>query len=161
MGYAVEGDIRRHLGKYSGFWPPAGAVPPTVADGLAFADRASGELDGILRGRGIAVPVAAPASFVANLRDLAALYAASLISAGLFPQAAGPSSTTHHEFLMGLYREGLKRIEDGSGIPDDIVGSGSSLPSSLATKHPDTVSADLARGTTNTTDPVFTRDVKW
>ncbi len=92
MGYAVEADVRRNLGQYAPGWPRADGSPPTLADGIAFADHASGEIDAILSSHGLVTPVAAPASFVAKLTDLAALYAASLVAAGLFPQAAGPAS---------------------------------------------------------------------
>lgn len=161
MGYAVEGDIRRHLGKYSGFWPPASGVP-SVADGIKYADAASGEIDGALGARGVTVPVAAPASFVDRLRDLAAVYAASLVSAALFPQAAGPASTTHHEFLMGIYRDGLKSLRDDA-LPDGLAISTTSggMGRSFATTHPEYFAEDHEGEAGNQTDPVFRRDTQW
>lgn len=162
MGYAVEGDIRRHLGRYSPGWPPAGGNPPTLADGIEFADQASGQLDAILSGRGITVPVAAPPSFVEHMRDLAAIYAAALISAALFPQAQGPSSTTHHEFLLGIWKDGLAALREGDGIPDDVARAGTSLPTSVWTTHAGSKGKDLDDGADgNTTDPVFRRDTQW
>src|SRR5712664_1694258 len=108
MAYAVEGDIRRHLGVYAKGWPPAGGTAPTVADGLAMLDTAQGEIDGIIAGKGITTPVTAPASFLNLLRDYSAMYAASFIAAILFPQAAGPGSTTLQDWLIKQYRAGLE-----------------------------------------------------
>lgn len=158
MGYAVEADVRRHLGQYSDSWTAASV--PSISDGLEFADQASGQLDGILSGRGIAVPVTTPTSFVEHLRDLAAIYAASLVSAALFPQAAGPASTTHHEFLLGIWKDGLAGLRDGEGIPDSVTMSGGSLPTSFWTEHSGSDSEDLDVGEGDT-DPKFRRDTVW
>jgi len=155
MPYAVEGDIRRHMGRYSDGWPPALGKPPTVADGLAFADTASGTIDAILNDRGVETPVIAPLSFVNFLRDLSAIYAASLIAAALFPQAAGPGSTTLHEFLMKQYRLGLDDLRKGDVIPDVIGVSGSQLPRSYWTTNPTDEDGN------ETTIPVFSRGMLW
>jgi hypothetical protein len=159
MGYAVEADIRRHLGKYSDAWPPASGKPPTVADGIKFADNASGELDGILAAHGLTTPVAAPASFVERLRDLAAVYAASLVVAAIFPQASGPASTTHHEFLMGIYRDGRDALRRGEGLPPATTGK--AIGRSFWTTHPDYFAEDHEGTAGNQTDPVFRRDTAW
>src|SRR6266511_5279340 len=130
MGYAVEADIRRHLGPtFSDNWPPAAGKPPTVADGIAFADNASGQIDGILSGRGLTVPVAAPASFVQHLRDMAAKYAAALISAALVPSlanAAESDSRAHPEFLMRSWLDDLAALQSANALPDTAVMAGSS-----------------------------------
>ena len=155
MGYAVEGDIRRHLGKYAEGWPPAGGKPPTVADGVAFADTAAGQIDAILSDKGIEVPIDAPASFVQWLNDLTAMYAASLITAALFPQAAGPGSTTHHEFLMRQYRLGLDDLRKGDVIPAELVIVGAEMARSYWTTNP------YDDDGIETTIPAFTRGMQW
>ncbi len=156
MGYADEIAIRRFLGRYGEGWPPQGGKPPTVADGVAFADAASGEMDAILAGKGIAAPVAAPASFVTRLRDAAAQYAASFVVADLFPQAAGPGSTTLNDWLMRQYRAFLDGIRQGDTIPNDMtaVGSGG-LATSYWQKHPTDDDGN------DTTKPTFTRTMQW
>lgn len=149
-GYADEAAIRRFLGRYSDGWPPAGAKPPTVADGLALGDAASGELDAILNSRGIATPVAAPALFLNRLRDAAAQYAASFIAAQLFPQAAGPASTTLHEWLMRQYRAFLEGLRRGDTIPSDMTATTAGrLGRSYQVSHP---TEDDGR---DNTEPIF------
>lgn len=154
MGYADEAAIRRFLGRYEAGWPPAGGKPPTVADGIALADAASGELDAILAGQGIATPVAAPATFVTRLRDAAAQYAASFIVADLFPQAAGPGSTTLHVWLMDQYRDFRDGVRRGDTIPNDMTASGAGgLGRSYWTTHPTDEDGN------DTTTPHFSRDM--
>jgi hypothetical protein len=161
VGYAVEGDIRRQLGVYSKGWPRPGAEPPTVADGLALADTAQGTIDAILSGKGVTTPVTAPASFVTSLRDLCAIYAASFISAQLFPQAAGPASTLLNEWLMRQYRAGIEDLRKGDVIPSITTRDATALPRSWATSHPDSNSQDFDGTAGNEIDPVFRRDTKW
>jgi len=80
----------------------------------------------------------------------------------LFPMAAGPQSTTFAEWLYGLYKDGLRRLENGTGIPADAIMTGAgALPRSFATSHPDSVSADVDGTPGNTIDPVFRRDTRW
>jgi hypothetical protein len=156
LGYADEGDIRRHLGRYAEGWPPAGGKPPTVADGLAFADTASGLLDGILSDKGVVAPATVPASFVLWLRDLAAMYAAAHVIKDLFPQAAGPASTTDQDRLMSWWRQGLADLRAGDVIPGDvlIIAGGTDLARSYWTTNPIDEHG-------NEHEPVFTRDQKW
>jgi len=76
--------------------------------------------------------------------------------------AAGPQSTTFAEWLYGLYKDGLRRLENGTGIPADAIMTGAgALPRSFATSHPDSVSADVDGTPGNTIDPVFRRDTRW
>jgi hypothetical protein len=162
VAYAVENDIRRHLGRLEAGWPPPNAKPPTISDGLAFADTAQGEVDAILAGKGLMTPATQPASFVNLLRDLCAMYAAALIAAALFPQAAGPMSTSLQDFLMRQYRQGLADLDKGAVIPVGLTTmSGGALPRSFWTSHKDTVSTDLDSGAENDLEPVFRRDTRW
>ena len=155
MGYAVEADVRRNLGQYAPGWPRADGSPPTLADGTAFADHASGEIDAILSSHGLVTPVAAPASFVAKLTDLAALYAASLVAAGLFPQAAGPASTTLHMFLMSLYDKGIAGLRAGEGLPLAATKDPQAMPRSFWTTHP------FDEDGNPTSAPIMTRTTVW
>jgi hypothetical protein len=152
---ADEGDIRKHLGRYAEGWPPAAGKPPTVADGVAFAAAATGQIEAILSDRGVVTPVTVPPQFVQWLDDLAAMYAASLVAAALFPQAAGPGSTTHHEFLMRQYRQGLEDLRKGDVLPGGLILLGTELARSFWTTHPYDDNGN------ETTVPAFTRDMKW
>ncbi len=155
MGYAVEADVRRNLGQFGPGWPRSDGSPPTIADGIAFADHACGEIDAILSGHGLVTPVTAPASFVAKLTDLAALYAASLVAAGLFPQAAGPASTTLHTFLMSLYHKGLAGLRAGEGLPLAATKEPAAMPRSFWTSNP------FDEEGNPTSEPIITRKTVW
>lgn len=147
--------MRKFLGKYSDAWPPAGGKPPTLADGLEFADSASGRIDAILAKRGVTVPVTAPASFVETLRDLAAMYAGSFIASALFPQAVGPASTTLHEWLMQQFNAGIRELRDGE-LPAGIALATTAGPRSLWTTTPTDPDTD------EVWEPVFgRRKVLW
>jgi hypothetical protein len=155
LSYAQENDVRRQLGRYSDAWPPPGGKPPTAADGLALADTAQGEIDAILAGRGLVTPVTAPASFVNLLRDLCAMYAGAFLVAQLFPQAAGPASTTLNEWLMRQYRAGLEDLRRGDVIPDALASTATALPRSYWTSHP------FDEDGLPTTEPAFKRTTQW
>ena len=155
MNYAAEGDIRRYLGVYAQGWPRADGSPPTVADGLAFAAQASGELDAILSSKQLAIPADGPAQFIEHLRDLAGMYAAAVISAGLFPQAQGPASTTLSGFLMTTYKDALASLRRGEGLPLSATQDTAAMPRSFTTSHPFDDDG-------NPTDaPVFSMGTKW
>lgn len=152
MSYADEASIRAALGKYGPGWTATST--PSVDDGLARAEEASGEIDAILAARGITTPVASPTSFVARLRDLASLYAAARVAAGLFPQAAGPASTTYHEFLMRQYRAGLDGLRAGE-IPAEVGTTTHGGPRSFWTSNP------IDPDTGEAWEPVFGRRTRW
>jgi hypothetical protein len=153
--YADEASIRAHLGQYGVGWPRADGSAPTVNDGLAHAERASGEIDRALSARGLTTPVTGPDSFLKELRGLAATYAAAMVAAGLFPQSQGPSSTTFHSFLMGIYQNGLNALRTGNDLPLAAAQDTISLARSFWTSHPvddDGVATDV---------PVFKRTMVW
>lgn len=152
MSYADETSIRAALGKYGPGWTASST--PSVDDGLARAEEASGEIDAILAARGITTPLTSPASFVARLRDLASLYAAARVAAGLFPQAAGPASTTYHEFLMRQYRAGLDGLRAGE-IPAEVGTTTHGGPRSFWTSNP------IDPDTGEAWEPVFGRRTRW
>lgn len=166
MGYAVEGDIRRHLGPtFSDNWPPPSGKPPTIADGIAFADAASGQIDAILSARGADIPVAAPTSFVQHLRDMAAKYAAALVVGALVPSLANAREDDvrdHADFLMRSWLDDIGALRT-DGVPDAaVLTSAGGMGRSLWTSHAGSKGEDLDDGTEhNTTDPWFRRDTPW
>jgi hypothetical protein len=157
--YADLAGVKIAMGKYSPGLTATSLPNETDVTNITLPDNA-GIIDGVLSGRGLAVPVAAPPSFVDSLRELNAIGAAARVVAALYPQAAGPASTTFHEWLQRLFDAGLDRLRDGEGIPDSAVVTGA-LPRSFWTSHPDSNSADFAGTPGNENDPVFTRDRQW
>lgn len=155
MNYAAEPDIRRYLGAYAQGWPRADGTPPTVADGLAFAAQASGEIDAILSSKQLATPADGPAQFLEHLRDLAAMYAAAVVSAGLFPQAQGPASSTLSGFLMTTYKDALASLRRGEGLPLNATQNTGAMPRSFTTSHPFDENGDP------TDVAVFSMGMKW
>jgi hypothetical protein len=162
--YAALTDVETEMGKYA-----AGLTATSTPSETDVTDRIipdiHGQIDGVLSRRGLATPILAPSSFLDRLKALNALGAAARVVAALFPQAAGPASTTFHEWLQRRYDAGLEMLRNGEGIPDDVLvilnAGGGGLPRSFATSHPDSVSADLDATPGNTIDPVFRRDTKW
>ena len=150
MGYAAEGDVRRELGAYSNGWPPPGGRPPTVADGVALADDASGMIDAVLNSKGIITPVGAPASFLSHLANMAGRYAAAHIIRQLFPQSAGPGSTTDQDRLMNIWRDELEDLRKGDMIPSNLpLGAAGALGRSYWTSNPTDDDGN------DTTEPIF------
>jgi hypothetical protein len=117
----------------------------------------SGIIDGVLSARGLVTPVTAataPDSFLQSLRGLTAVGAAARTVAGLFPQAAGPSSTTFADWLQARFDDGLKMLRAGEGIPPSI-GRIAALARSYWTSHP------FDDDGVTTTKPTFTRKMVW
>jgi hypothetical protein len=159
--YAALADVKNELGALA-----SGLTTTSVPNEDDVTNRIlpdiQGEIDGILSSRGLVVPVTAPAEFLARLKSLNAMGAGARVAGALFPMAAGPQSTTFAEWLYGLYKDGLRRLENGTGIPADAIMTGAgALPRSFATSHPDSVSADVDGTPGNTIDPVFRRDTRW
>jgi hypothetical protein len=120
----------------------------------------SGQIDRVLSGRAVVVPVTAPGAFLDALKLLNARGVAAQVIAVLFPQAAGPASTTLHTFLEKLFEDGLQRLRTDE-LPEGLANNKTVLPRSFATSHPDSFSSDFAGTPGNEIDPVFRRDRQW
>lgn len=161
MPYAALGDVQVELGKHKAALTGTSNPSETDVTNKILPDIA-GEIDAILSGRGITVPVTAPATFMDRLKGLNALGAAARVDAALYPQSAGPASTTFAQWLQDRYDAGLEALRRGEGIPDSVAMAGTSLPTSFWTTHAGSKSQDLDDDTeANTTDPVFRRDSQW
>lgn len=159
--YANLGDVKGEMGALA-----TGLTTTSKPSETDVTDRIlpdiQGEIDGVLSRKGLTVPVVAPSSFIDLLRGLNALGAAARTVAQLFPQAAGPASTTLADWLQRRYDARLDMLRAGEGIPDGATHSASGgLPRSFATSHPDSVSSDFDGTPGNTIDPVFRRDTRW
>lgn len=112
-----------------------GGSTPTQTQVGEFIDRVTSEIDTVLSGRGLTVPVTAPAAFVDHLKQVNAYGAAALAEAGMFPESFGVGYTPHGAWLWSRYRDAIKELRDGE-LP---VGSGGELqPESFFTKYPTT-----------------------
>lgn len=157
--YAAEGDLRRYLGRHS--VQLTDTSRPSTADALVTMAAVSGEIDAALSGRGAIVPVAAPASFVAALRDLEAIGTAARTVGSLNPAEEGTDSSSYQKELQDLYDAGLARLREGP-LPDGVaLTTSGGMGRSFATTHPDYFAADYEGTPGNQTDPVIRRDTQW
>jgi len=91
------------------------ATTPTLTQVQAYVDQIAGEVDTVLQGRGLVVPVAAPSVFVTFLRQLNAVGAAAMAERAMFPEAQGMmGSTAASAMHWKQYQDGLKYLKEGS-----------------------------------------------
>ena len=91
------------------------ASTPTLTQVQAYIDQIAGEVDTVLQGRGLAVPVTTPAVFVTFLKQLNAFGAAALAERAMFPEAQGMmGGTAASSMHWKQYQDGLKWMKEGS-----------------------------------------------
>jgi hypothetical protein len=154
--YADLADVQQAMAKMSVALTDT-SVPSKSDVTSTILPEISGIIDAVLSARGLTTPVtsaAAPDAFLQSLRGLTAMGAAARTVAGLFPQAAGPASTTFADWLQARFKEGLDMLRAGEGIPP-TVGRVAALARSYWTSHPVDDDGNL------TTDPTFTRRMVW
>jgi hypothetical protein len=159
--YADLAGVKIAMGKFGASLTATSTPSESDVTNITLPDIA-GIIDGVLSKQGLVTPATVPPSFIDNLRELNAVGAAARTVAALYPQAAGPASTTFHEWLQRLFDMGLDRLRNGEGIPDGVVMTSSGgMPRSFWTSHPDSASDEFVGTPGNDVDPVFTRDTKW
>lgn len=151
MAYASAADVANLHAKFP---TSATSKPTTTQAGFIIVD-ISNEIDVALAAQGVSVPVTAPQYFVDWLGILNAYGAAAAILKSMFPDATGAAESPAYAFWEKRYQEGLASLRDGSGIPPEIVGSGSNYvrPTTYLTENPDE-EYDLGE----IGEPFFTRD---
>lgn len=87
---------------------------PTLTGIGEFIDRIAAEMDVILKGRGMTVPVTTPDELVTFLEQLNALGAGALTEQAMFPAATGAGSSPASQVLWDRYREGLEYLKTGT-----------------------------------------------
>jgi len=88
---------------------------PTLAQVGVYVTQIGGEIDTVLRGRGLSTPVATPAEFVIFLKQLNAVGAAAISERAMFPEAQGMMGGTAAASLhWRQYQDGLKFIREGN-----------------------------------------------
>jgi len=135
MAYADLNEVVDLLGNFQ----LTGTSSPSESQATALTDQVGAEIDSALSGAGVTVPVTAPEHFVSALRLLNSAGAAALILRIMFPDATGAAETPAYAFWAKWYQDGLARLRDGTGIPDDVIGatSGYVAPSTYFTNNPD------------------------
>ncbi len=71
------------------------------------------EIDTVLLGRGLTVPVTTPAQLVAFLKQTNAVGAAAMAEFGMFPEASGMGSTPQGQRLWTVYTKALDFLRTG------------------------------------------------
>jgi len=88
---------------------------PTLTQVGEYITQIAGEVDTVLQGRGLGVPIETPAVFVTFLKQLNAVGAAAMAERAMFPEAQGMMGGTAASALhWKQYQEGLKFLRDGS-----------------------------------------------
>jgi len=104
---------------------------PTVTQIEEFIDNIAGEIDTVLAGRGLAVPVTAPDQLVTFLKQLNMLGAGAMTEQAMFPETRGQMSAPASQVLWKQYREGLEFLRKGQLTGTD----GTALPFSFRTEE--------------------------
>jgi len=86
---------------------------PTQPQVETIIDQVAAEIDTVLLGRGISVPVTSPTQFVAFLKGLNAHGAAAMAEMGMYPEASGMGATPHGQRLWNIYNKMLDRLRTG------------------------------------------------
>jgi len=105
---------------------------PTSTQVEALIERVYSEINTILSGRDIPVPVTSPAEFLDYLVQANAYGVAALAEMGMFPEAGGPGSSPHGEALWSIYKQKLDWLKTGK-LPASTAASSS--PASYFTQN--------------------------
>lgn len=113
MAYATVPDVERLMAQFvigSSTKPTETQVETIIAD-------TEQEINAILAGRRITVPVTQPTEFVGWLKLLVSYGATAAVLKSMFPSAAGPGETPAYAFWESRYKAGLKGLSDGTLLP--------------------------------------------
>ena len=111
MSYCTMTDVRgfKHKRTYDA------TSTPTETQVTEFIEKIAGEIDTILEGRGLSVPVTESTAFVAFLEQLNAVGSAALAERAMFPEASGMmggvSAASMH---WKQYSDGIKWLTTGN-----------------------------------------------
>lgn len=136
MAYANLADIQGMIAKFT----INGTSSPSSAQAANIIGQISAEIDSMIADAGYAVPVTTPAWFVDALKLLNGYGAAALILRSMFPDArgSGESAVAEYSYYATEYSKGLKRLQEGVGIPPEVPSSsGMVSASTYFTRNPD------------------------
>ncbi len=129
MSYCTSADVQAANPKRT----YSASTTPTLVEVGEFVSQIAGEIDTVLTGRGLTVPVTAPAEFVTFLKKLNIVGAIAMCENAMFPEAVGQMSNVAAERFWKQYRDGIKFLEDGQ-LPS-AAGSTTGLPFSFFTEN--------------------------
>lgn len=136
MPYAVIADVQALLAKFT----ISPTSSPTTTQATAIMTDVSNEIDAVLAGAGVSVPVTTPTYFLDYLGLLNSYGAAVLVAQAMLPDRSGAAEGSEALYTVWeqRYRAGLKRLASGEGIPPDAPrSSGRVQPSTYLTRNPD------------------------
>lgn len=142
MSYATSAQVLGAMGKFT----LGASTTPTLTQANTLIDDVSKEIDAILVGLGVAVPVTAPAAFLAYLATVNEYGATAAILKAMFPGAAGPGENPAFAFWEKRYQGALTDLRNGRTLDGSLVTSGVNLASTYLTDNPDNGGADEADG---------------
>ncbi len=106
---------------------------PTQVQVEEFIERIAAEIDVVMGGRGLTVPVTTPAALVTFLEQLNALGAAAMAEQAMFPESKGQMSVPAGAVLWKRYQDGLAWLKEGS-LPSD-ADDAAAIPFGLFTRE--------------------------
>jgi hypothetical protein len=150
MAYAAVSDVQALMAKFT----IDANSKPTTTQVTSMINDISGEIDAVLAGRGLTVPVTTPTYFVDALTMLNTYGAAVLVAQAMLPDRAGAAEASSAIYTVWdqRYRTGMAALRDGEGIPPTAPASGRIQPSTYFTRNPDS-EEDLG----DIAEPTFTR----
>ena len=88
---------------------------PSLVQLAEYISQIAGEIDTVLEGRGLTVPVTSPDQFVVFLKQLNVLGAGAMAERAMFPEAQGMMGGTSAAALhWKQYQDGLKFLKEGN-----------------------------------------------
>jgi hypothetical protein len=134
MAYCVIADVQ---GLNSQRPTYSATTSPSSSEVGDFMTQIGHEIDSILLGRGLSVPVTSPASLVGSLKLANAQGAAALAEMAMFPEAGGtPGGSPHGQNLWKMYKDFLDWLKTGE-LPSAAAtdSSGHVGPFSFHSEH--------------------------
>ena len=132
MSYCTLADVKGINSKRT----YSATTTPTTAQIEDYIDQIAAEMDTVLEGRGLTVPVTTPAAFLKFLVHLNALGASSMAEKAMFPETQGLVSTSSAAVLWKQYREGLDYLAAGN-LSSEVIGDATALPFSFFEQNKD------------------------
>lgn len=131
--YAQAADVQARMVRI-----PTGAANTLTTENLdLLIEQIEGEIEMVLAGRDVFVPVTTPSWFISRLRSLACDGAAALAMKAVFPEVQGPGSSPAYAYFETRYRQGLIQLQRMT-LPSSVVTAGATLDvTTYFTRNPD------------------------
>jgi hypothetical protein len=157
MSYAAVSDVSALVP----FITISASSKPSTSQVQGYLDDCSQMIDAALSSRGVAVPITAPATFLADLKALCALGGAGKVLVGTYPQGAGPNAMSGRPTYWKDFLDRLEEFRRGLGIPVALtLSEHNNAPRGYFTDNNaiGVTDATDAWGDTIDSNPAFTRE---